>query len=82
MNTVLVLADAANNAAGFLFGFGAFTILLIVLASIFWIWMLIDAITNQALDSTMKVVWVLVILFLHFVGALAYLILGRKPRAV
>ena len=49
-------------------------------ACIFWIWMLIHAITNEGLSGTEKIVWVLVIIFLHFLGALIYFFLG-KPKA-
>lgn len=48
-----------------------------LLACIFWIWMLIHAITNRGLDSVEKLIWVLVILFLHFLGALIYFFVGR-----
>ncbi len=51
---------------------------LALLAVVFWIWMLIDAIQNPALNGTEKVVWVLVILFLHFLGALIYYFVGRR----
>jgi len=49
-----------------------------VLACIFWIWMLIHAITNRGLSGTEKIVWVLVIIFLHFIGALIYFFVGRS----
>jgi Phospholipase_D-nuclease N-terminal len=45
---------------------------------IFWIWMLIDCIKNDRLSSTEKIVWVLVIVFLHAMGALIYLLAGRR----
>ena len=48
-------------------------------ACVFWIWMLIHAITNKALTDTEKIVWVLVVLFLHFLGALIYFFVA-KPR--
>jgi Phospholipase_D-nuclease N-terminal len=51
-----------------------------LLACVFWIWMLIHAITNRGLDSVEKLIWVLVILFLHFLGALIYFFVGR-PKA-
>lgn len=44
----------------------------------FWIWMLIHAITNKGLTGTEKIVWVLVVLFLHFLGALIYFFVGRS----
>ncbi len=51
---------------------------LCVLAFVFWLWMLIDAIQNPRLGSTEKVVWVLVIIFLHALGALIYCLAGRN----
>ena len=44
---------------------------------VFWIWMLIHAITNKGLTDTEKIVWVLVVLFLHALGALIYFFVGR-----
>jgi uncharacterized membrane protein YidH (DUF202 family) len=46
----------------------------------FWIWMLIHAITNKGLTDTEKIIWVLVVLFLHVLGALIYFFVGR-PKA-
>ena len=48
---------------------------------VIWLWALIDAIKNPALDSTMKLVWVLVIVFTGILGAILYLILGRGKQA-
>ena len=45
---------------------------------IFWIWMLIDCIKNDRLSSTEKIVWVLVIVFLHALGGFIYLLAGRR----
>jgi hypothetical protein len=52
---------------------GAITVGLFV----FWIWMLIHAIGNKGLSDTEKIIWVLVIIFLHALGALLYFLLGR-----
>jgi len=49
---------------------------LAILASVFWIWMLIDAITSD-LNGTDKLIWVLVVLFLHLLGAILYYIIKR-----
>jgi len=43
----------------------------------FWIWMLIHAITNRGLSDGEKIAWVLIILFLHFLGAVIYFFVGR-----
>jgi hypothetical protein len=56
--------------------FGAIALLCFV----FWIWMLIHAITNKGLKDTDKIIWVLVVLFLHVLGALIYFFVGR-PKA-
>ena len=52
--------------------------LLAILAFVFWIWALINAITNPRLGGGEKIAWVLVILFLHALGALIYLIAGKR----
>jgi hypothetical protein len=52
-----------------------------LLATIFWIWMLIHAITNRGLDSIEKLLWFLVIFFLHFLGALIYFFVARPKAA-
>lgn len=53
---------------------------LIVLATGFWIWMLVDCVMNKKITDNEKIVWVLVILFTHLVGALLYLIFARSPQ--
>jgi len=67
-----------------MFGFIGFLIIgpFILLASIFWIWMLIHAITNKGLSDVEKILWVLVILFLHFLGALIYFFVGRPKGSL
>jgi uncharacterized membrane protein len=55
-------------------GAAAMMILLGVLAiaaSVFWLWMLVDALVNER-DTNQKILWFLVIFFLHFVGAIIY----------
>ena len=51
-----------------------------VVLFIFWIAMLIHAVTNKGLSDVEKVMWVLVVLFLPFIGPIIYYFLGR-PRA-
>ena len=56
---------------------------LALLAFAFWIWMLVHAITNNGLTDIEKLIWVIVILFTHFIGAVIYFFVGRpKRRAV
>ncbi len=66
----------------FFFGglLGLFALAMVVLIFVFWLWMLVDCIQNPALDGTEKLIWALVILFLHVLGAvLYYLIVRSKP---
>jgi hypothetical protein len=69
---------------------GAFALLGMLIAGLFglacfafWIWMLVHAITNKGLPDGEKVVWVLVIIFLPFIGSILYFFIGRpKGRAL
>ena len=47
--------------------------------TVLWIWMLIDCATNEPSEGSDKVVWILIILFTHVLGALVYL-LARRPE--
>ena len=51
-----------------------------LLACVFWIWMLIDAIQNKGLTDGEKIGWVLSIVFLHIIGALLYFFIARSKR--
>jgi len=69
-------------------GFGIIEIFLfllvvpfVVAAFAFWIWMLVHAITNPGLRDIEKLIWVVVILFTHFIGALIYFFIGRPRRS-
>jgi len=61
--------------------FGLVFLALCVLVFAFWLWMLIHAITNNGLSGTERVVWVLVIIFLHVLGALIYFFVGRPKSS-
>lgn len=52
-----------------------------ILSVIVWIWALVHAIQNPALDGTMRIVWVLVIVFTGILGAAIYLLVGRSRTA-
>lgn len=57
-----------------------FVLLLIgLLGFIFWLRMLIDAATKET-DSANKLLWVLIIVFLNFLGALIYRFARKAPR--
>jgi metal-dependent HD superfamily phosphatase/phosphodiesterase len=62
--------------------FGIGTGELVVIAAIlattgFWVWMVIDCLQNEE-DN--KLVWLLVLLFLHVLGAVIYWGMRYRPR--
>jgi hypothetical protein len=44
----------------------------------FWLWMLVHAIGNKALTDGERIVWVLVIIFLPFLGSILYFFIGKS----
>jgi ABC-type multidrug transport system fused ATPase/permease subunit len=69
----LILSDATGFFAG---GVGLLFLIALVLVSIFWLWMLIDCLTSS-MPSTEKLIWFLVIFFLHILGAVLYYVIQR-----
>jgi hypothetical protein len=54
------------------------TTVIVLLGSIVWIWALIDCLQNEPPGSSEKIIWILIILFAHFIGAVLYFTI-RKP---
>jgi len=82
MDLLVFAQDAADGGAGLLAGLGAFIVIfwiLAILTSLFWLWMLIDALMNEPTTND-KILWFLVIFFLHFIGALVYFFVRRSAR--
>ena len=52
--------------------------LLGILYFIFWIWMFIDCLQNSHLQGTEKLIWVLVLLFLHLIGPILYFFIVKE----
>ena len=46
-----------------------------------WVWVLIDCATHEPPQGNDKIVWILIILFGGWIGALIYL-LARRPRRI
>ena len=45
-----------------------------------WVWMLVDAITNNGLNNAERLAFVLLVFFLPFIGSLVYFFVGRPKR--
>lgn len=85
MTDMVLLAQAdANNAApgvvGGLLALGIVFWVLAIVATIFWLWMLVDVLISNK-NTNEKILWFLVVFFLHLLGALIYFFVGRSPRA-
>lgn len=50
-----------------------------LLCMAFWIWMLVDCALNEPSEGNDKLVWIIIILFANFIGALIYF-LARRPQ--
>ncbi len=46
----------------------------------FWIWMIIDCATKEPSDGNDKLVWILILIFTHWIGALIYFLVRRPAR--
>ncbi|WP_339730057.1 PLD nuclease N-terminal domain-containing protein [uncultured Gimesia sp.] len=51
-----------------------------VLATVFWVWMLIDCLKNEPSMGNDKIIWALVIVFLSYLGAILYYLVRRPER--
>lgn len=51
-----------------------------LLGTVFWVWMLIDCAIHEPNEGNEKIVWILIILFTHFLGAAIYFFARRPTR--
>ncbi len=83
--TLLLAQDeaAAAAATGFMGLFcciWVFAALVGIASFAIWVWMLIDCITNEPSEGNDKVIWLLIILLLHGLGAVLYYFIRRPQR--
>jgi hypothetical protein len=57
-----------------------FVIFVGLVGTVLWIWMLVDCAINEPNEGNDKVVWVIIILLTHMVGALLYFFIRRPKR--
>lgn len=60
--------------------FGLIGFAIAVGSFVFWILMLVDVIQRKFKDPNEKIVWVLVIIFTHIVGAIIYWFLVKRHK--
>ncbi len=51
-----------------------------IIGTIFWIWMLVDCAMKEPSQGNDKLIWVIIILFTHLLGALLYFFIRRPQR--
>ena len=66
---------ATGIGVGFLF---LIFILIGITSTVFWILEIVDVSRREFRDPNNKVIWLLVIIFLHFLGALLYYFIGKS----
>jgi hypothetical protein len=70
-------------AAGFMAAwFICFVICIVVglALSVFWLWMLVDCLAKEPSAGNEKLLWAVVILLTHALGALLYYVIRRPQR--
>ena len=53
---------------------------LALLATVFWMWVLVDCITKEPSDGNDKIAWTILIIFVPLFGALLYYFILRPER--
>ena len=53
---------------------------IMILAALFWIWVLVDCLTKEPAEGNDRIAWLLVILLAPFIGALLYYFIRRPER--
>lgn len=62
------------------FLFGLLGAVIAIGSTVFWVLMLVDVLQRKFKDPNEKLIWVLVIIFAHIVGALLYYFLVKKNK--
>ena len=57
-----------------------FAVVFSIAATAFWIWMLVDCLTQMDSQGNDKIIWALVILFANFLGASIYYFVQRPQN--
>ncbi|MDX5340544.1 MAG: PLD nuclease N-terminal domain-containing protein [Cyclobacteriaceae bacterium] len=70
------IAFIQNMGGGFLIVLLIFSLAYLAL----WVYCLVDVINGKFKDPNMKIIWVIILLFAHGLGPIAYLILGKNSK--
>jgi hypothetical protein len=53
---------------------------IVALLFIFWIWTLVEVVTKEPSEGNDKIVWLILVLFCHFIGSILYCLIRRPER--
>ena len=70
------LAFVQNMGGGTLIVLFAFSLAYLAL----WVYCLVDVINGKFKDPNMKMIWVIILIFAHGLGPIAYLIIGKSSK--
>lgn len=57
-----------------------FFLLLGITGMVFWIWMIVECATREPSQGNDKIVWIVIIVFTNWIGALIYYFVRRPQR--
>ena len=67
------------HSFGLFAGFGLIVLAAVLFLFVFWIWMIIDCLKRDFKKDVEKIVWILVLIFLHLLGAIIYYFVVKIP---
>jgi len=71
------------SGMGLFMGFGLIVLAAVLFLFIFWLWMLVDCLKRDFKRDADKIVWIIVLIFLHLLGAIVYYfvvkVAGKSP---
>lgn len=75
-----VAGGIAGLALGAFFSAAVAVILISLGLTALWIWMIVDCATRETTEGNTKLTWILVIIFVGWIGALIYFFARRQER--
>ena len=75
---LMPLMDWMGSMIGFMLGLGFLAFAVIIGATAFWLWMLIDLLQRKKFED--KLVWLVAIIFLNILGAILYYFLVYSKK--
>ncbi|WP_215224225.1 PLDc N-terminal domain-containing protein [Echinicola shivajiensis] len=62
------------------FSLGIFGFLFTIVPLVLFIWALVDVIQARFASSDTKIIWIIVIILVPFIGSILYLVIGRNNK--